>query len=93
MTQKEANFLNALKVAIRASWVAACNQEGIPSDSKFVVFSKDNQEAISHNELMAEFFKERKRIQANINRRERHATLTSLGLKRVRGAQGGVYYE
>lgn len=29
----------------------------------------------------------------NKARRERHATLTSLGLVRVRGALGGIYYE
>jgi len=29
----------------------------------------------------------------NRNKRERHAALTGLGLKRVKGALGGVYYE
>lgn len=29
----------------------------------------------------------------NFARRERHAMLTDLGLKRVKGALGGVYYE
>lgn len=29
----------------------------------------------------------------NAARRERHAAMTDLGLKRVRGALGGVYYE
>ena len=37
--------------------------------------------------------KENRRIIYNANRRERHAALTSLGLKRVKGALGGVYYE
>ncbi len=34
-----------------------------------------------------------KRAYRNRARRERHATLVSLGLVRVRGALGGVYYE
>ena len=29
----------------------------------------------------------------NLRRREKHRALTDLGLKRVRGALGGVYYE
>lgn len=33
------------------------------------------------------------RLRKNRARRERHAALTSLGLKRVKGALGGVYYE
>jgi hypothetical protein len=33
------------------------------------------------------------RIRRNRNRRTRHAVMTSLGLKRVKGALGGVYYE
>lgn len=34
-----------------------------------------------------------KRLRVNRARRERHKALTDLGLKRVRGALGGVYYE
>ena len=34
-----------------------------------------------------------KRDRANKTRRERHELLTSLGLKRVKGALGGTYYE
>lgn len=37
--------------------------------------------------------KEQKRIERNRVRRERHAILTDMGMKRVRGALGGVYYE
>ena len=37
--------------------------------------------------------KDNMRIIRNAKRRERHAALTSLGLKRVKGALGGVYYE
>ena len=35
----------------------------------------------------------RKQVQRNANRRAKHAALTSLGLKRVKGALGGTYYE
>lgn len=34
-----------------------------------------------------------KRERRNRARRERHAVMVSMGLKRVRGALGGVYYE
>lgn len=33
------------------------------------------------------------RIKRNRDRRERHKVLTDMGLSRVRGALGGVYYE
>ena len=33
------------------------------------------------------------RARKNFARKEKHAILTSMGLKRVRGALGGVYYE
>lgn len=33
------------------------------------------------------------RIKSNRDRRERHRVLTDMGLSRVRGALGGVYYE
>ena len=93
MTQNEANALNTMKQAVRESWISACNLEGIPTDSKFVVFSDANTEAVRHNELMGEFLKMRNRIARNISRRERHAAMTDLGLKRVKGALGGTYYE
>ena len=32
-------------------------------------------------------------VRRNANRRAKHAALTSLGLKRVKGALGGTYYE
>lgn len=34
-----------------------------------------------------------KRLARNQARRDRHAALVSLGLKRVKGALGGIYYE
>lgn len=40
-----------------------------------------------------ETLKKHKRRMASVRNRERHELLTSLGLKRVRGALGGVYYE
>ena len=33
------------------------------------------------------------RIRRNRDRRERHRALTDMGLNRVKGALGGVYYE
>jgi hypothetical protein len=93
MTQKEANKLNAMKAAVKLQWNAACEVEGVPVDSKFVVFSNDNRAAYNHNKLMGEFLDLRSRIIKNMARRDRHATMKDLGLNRVRGAQGGVFYE
>jgi hypothetical protein len=93
MTQKEANQLNEAKAAVLAQWKKACFTQGIPADSKFVIFAKINADATEHNRLMGEFFKLRNRIARNAARRERHAAMKDLGLKRVVGAQGGVYYE
>jgi hypothetical protein len=93
MTKKEANELNAAKAAVRESWIHACSHDGVAQHEKFVVFSNDNPFAIKHNNRMLAFMKLRNRITKNIARRDRHATLVSLGLKRVTGSLGGVYYE
>lgn len=95
MTQNEANQLNAAKAQVKALWILACVADGIEpnSDSKFVIFSNDNQAAKDHNLAMSNFFNLVGRIKRNIARRERHAAYKSLGLNRVKGAQGGVYYE
>ena len=93
MTQKEANQLNEAKAAVLAQWRKACFTQGIPADNKFVIFSNDNVDAVEHNRLMGEFFKLRNRIARNVARRERHAAMKDLGLNRVKGNLGGVYYE
>jgi hypothetical protein len=93
MTKKEANQLNEMKAAVKAQWAKACEAADVPADSKFVVFDPTNLAAIEHNRLMSEFLKLRNRIARNISRRARHAAMKDLGLNRVRGAQGGVYYE
>jgi hypothetical protein len=93
MNIKEANQLNEMKAKVKAQWAKACEVAGVPADSKFVVFDPTNLEAIEHNRLMSEFLKLRNRIARNSSRRARHAAMKDLGLNRVRGAQGGVYYE
>lgn len=93
LTKKEAADLNANQALVRATWAAACEFDGISPDSRFVVFSNTNPHATRHNELMGEFLKLRNRIARNATHRERHAAMTSLGLKRVKGSLGGVYYE
>jgi hypothetical protein len=93
ITNKEANQLNNAKLAVRQAWAAACLEAGVPTDTKFVVFNNASDLAKRHNELMGEFFKLRNRIQRNMNRRDRHAVMSDMGLKRVKGALGGTYYE
>jgi hypothetical protein len=92
-SKKEQAQLAAAQAALTASWAKACASVGVPTDSKFVVFEASTPESIEHNRLMGEYFKLRNRIARNIARRERHAAMKDLGLNRVRGALGGVYYE
>jgi uncharacterized Zn finger protein len=48
---------------------------------------------LEYNEAVAAFQKIRKQIKKNEVRRLRHAILTEMGLKRVKGNLGNVYYE
>ena len=93
MNAKEVKQLNEARAAVTAQWRKACFTQGIPADSKFVIFANDNADAVEHNRLMGVFFNLRNRIARNVARREKHAALKSMGLNRVVGAQGGVYYE
>ena len=53
-----------------------------------------NSEPKHHDSHCPVYLAYRKRRDAqNEDRRARHEAMTSLGLKRVRGALGGVYYE
>lgn len=45
------------------------------------------------NEALSKDARKTLKTKARIQRRERHDALKSLGLTRVRGACGGVYYE
>jgi hypothetical protein len=88
--------LTVLKREVQAAWIAACEAEGIPVDSKFVVFG-NTVEAALYNETMGMYLRARREFQRQLDRnkarRDRHAALTGLGLKRVKGSLGGVYYE
>lgn len=94
--QAQQDYLTMLKRDVQAAWIKACEADKIDPLSKFVVFS-NTTEAAAYNELMGMYLRElakyRKQIKRNQARRERHAALTGLGLKRVKGALGGVYYE
>ena len=41
---------------IKEAWANACEEEGIPTDSKFVVFSDDNQWAKRYEKAMLLYF-------------------------------------
>lgn len=93
MNTKEAKQLKGAKAAVLAQWEKACFTQGIPSRSKFVVFSDDNADALEYNFLMQDFIQLRNRIGRNVARRENTAMYRNLGLKRAVGALGGVYFE
>jgi hypothetical protein len=80
LTKREVSQLNLWKANIKVLWNAACTEAGVPVDSKFVVFDQSSAACKAHNEAMAEFHKGLARIRKNEARRERHATLKSLGL-------------
>jgi len=94
--QAQEDYLTILKREVQAAWVSACKAGGIDPLSKFVVFS-NTPEAAAYNELMGLFLKARQKfhnqVKRNRARRARHAAMKDLGLNRVTGAQGGVYYE
>jgi len=93
MNTKEAATLNAARTEIKALWEAACIEANVPTDSKFVCFSETNRAAVIHNQAMGEFMKLRNRILRNSQRRARHAAIKDLGLNRVVGNLGTVYFE
>lgn len=93
LTNKEAKQLNDAKAQVKSLWIRACIADGIETSSMFVEFSKDNQAAVDHNQAMGEYFKMLNKIKRNVARREKNEAMRSIGLKRVVGAQGGVYYE
>lgn len=85
-TAKEVKQLQDKVKEIRASWAAACEEAGVATDTKFVIFSNASDLAKRHNDLMGEYQDLRKRIVRNSLSRERHSTTKDLGLKRVKGA-------
>ena|SRR5258708_6745803 len=94
--QAHQDYLTMLKRDVQAAWISACEADKIDPSSKFVVFT-NTTEAAAYNEMMGMFLKARQKFHNQCNRnkarRERHAACTDLGLKRVKGALGGVYYE
>lgn len=72
MTQKQADQLNALKAEIKKSWDLALAFDFIAPGSSFVIFSKNNPHADTHNSLMIKFFALRKKIQRKIFRNMQH---------------------
>ena len=91
--QAHQDYLTMLKRDVQAAWIKACEADGIDTFSKFVVFS-NTTEAAAYNELMGLFLKARQayhnQCSRNRARRERTAIVSDMGLKRVKGAQGGT---
>jgi hypothetical protein len=94
--QAHHNHITILKRDVQAAWIKACEADSIDIASKFVVFS-NTVEAANYNELMGMYLraiqKYRNQIDRNRARRERTSMLQDLGIKRVKGALGGTYYE
>ena len=65
----------------------------IASDGTVAVSSTGYCCSLVEDELATRVRAEAQRQRHNRNHRERHQAMTDLGLKRVRGSLGGVYYE
>lgn len=59
------------RIALKSAWDKACAAEGIPTDSKFVVFGK-TEEAAQYNTLALQFFGAGKEKRAPIHPHARH---------------------
>ena len=75
MTQKQADQLNALKAEIKKSWDLALAFDFLEPNASFVIFSKNNPHANTHNNLMIKFFALRKRIQRKLCRNMQHVAV------------------
>lgn len=81
------------KAEVKRLWNLMCDLKGIERDSTFVVFAPSDPLQVEYNNAMHAYQVALHNERKNAARRERHEVLTSMGLKRVRGALGGVYYE
>jgi hypothetical protein len=94
--QAHHNYISMLKRDVQNTWLKACEADKIDPASKFVVFS-NTTEAAAYNEMMGLYLKAvrayQKQMDRNKRRADRHAAMQDLGLKRVKGVLGGVYYE
>ncbi len=69
-----------------------CKELALEVGDKAYAADQEWEEARQENRLFI-LRKAAKQARNNQHRREKHAALTSLGLVRVKGALGGVYYE
>ena len=45
-------YIEGLRNTVRQLWIKCCDEEGIPSDSKFVVFSRNNKYVPFYNSAL-----------------------------------------
>lgn len=48
-------YLEDLRAAISTVWQKACEFDGMPPETKFAMFSKDNRYAKAYNDLMRQY--------------------------------------
>lgn len=56
MERKQVEYI-AARLEVSRLWRHCCEHDGIPTDSKFVVFSNDNPELAEYNEAMGRLLK------------------------------------
>jgi len=52
-------YIAGLAATAKSLWALACNEDGIPVDSKFAVFSDGNRAAKLHDRAMQQYFEAR----------------------------------
>lgn len=50
------NYINDLKLMVAQLWEKACEFDGIPPDSKFVIFSDENKFAKFHGQAILQLW-------------------------------------
>jgi hypothetical protein len=93
LTAKETKALETAKHNAAVAWSKACLEANVPSNASFVAFDFSKPMAQASNAAAAELLKVRNRVVKNAARRARNQAMRDLGLTRVVGNLGGVYWE
>lgn len=92
MTKSQAKVA-AARTEVKRLWSLMCEHDKINPTSLFVVMDPANPLTAEYNAAALALQVAIKNEIKNQARRDKHAAYTSCGLKRVKGALGGVYYE
>jgi hypothetical protein len=92
---KSQKAVQVAQAEVSRIWRLMCLEAGVGTDSKFVVFPEEVEQKYGSEHRLAfnALCRAIKAEKVNKARRDRHAAMSDMGLKRVKGALGGTYYE